>query len=408
MSWGWNMNGKSTPSSQRSTASNQSSSEDGGPSVDRRDFLRHTATLTTLTGMGVGTVGLAAAASSCKDDSASYTEKTDWEHRITDAASADNYDCDNLSPYYKVEHAASITYFGSCYWNDSWKHEFHEAGHGEHFTRDYCDSDWAHTTGIKEHSISFYNNSTDTTSMPISQNEMVKAAPPVDSYNNPDELMDYAYTALNAAVGYYSWPLGTAMALAGVYVNNLPNDPDGSDPDVYYDWDYGSVSNAELCGTHFVKQMVHGNGGGQGDGFNFDCYDEVWGRYPNYTQIHFNFNYDTPYCSDNCSCPSSSSTVGTQSNDGGGGSTNACENRPPSSKQEVRPGDIIPTSRGQRVEVTEVNEVTSKLPGTEETKVQPENLPGTLGREVDTDEEVLFRRFPMTVTKRTISGKQLE
>ena len=377
--------------------------------VDRRNFIRQTAALSAMTGAGFGTVGLAAAASSCKDDSASSTEKNDWEHRKSDGASADNYDCGNLSPYYKVEHGASITYYGSCYWNDSWKHEFHEAGHGEHFTRDYCDSSWEHSNGIKEHSISFYNNSKSTTSMPISQNEMVKAAPPVGTYQNPSELMDYAYTALNAAVGYYSWPMGTAMALAGVYVNNLANDPDGSDPDVYYDWDYGSSSNSERCGTHFVKQMVHGNGGGQGDGFNFDCYDEVWGLYPNYTQIYFNFNYSQPYCSDNCSCPSTSSTVGTQSNDGGGdGSTNACEHRPPSSKADIQPGDVIYNSQGKRVEVTAVNEVSTEVSGTEEKMVRPENLPGTLEREVDTNEKVRFRRFPMTITKRRISGKQLE
>lgn len=378
-----------------------------GTSVNRRDFIRHTATLSTVTGVGLGTVGLAAASDDCKDDSSSFEEQNDWWHRKSYSDSADNYDCDYLGPYYKVEQGASIAYYGSCYWNDSWKHEFHEAGHAEHFTRDYCNSDWQHTHGIREHSLSFYNNSQSTTSMPISQNEMVKAAPPVDSYDNPYEYMDYAYTALNAAVGYYSWPLGTAMAIAGVVVNNIPNDPDGDDPDVYYDWDYGARENAKMCGTHFVKQMVHGNGGGQGDGFDFDCYDEIWGYYPNYTSIHFNFSYDDPYCSDDCSCPSTSSTVETQSTDSGG-STNACENRPPSSKADVQPGDEIYNSKGQRVKVTGVDEEVSKLPGTEPTRVRPENLPGTLEREVDTDEKVLFRRFPMTFTKRRISGELLE
>lgn len=377
-----------------------------GTTVNRRNFIR-TAALVSSTGVGLGTVGLAAAATSCKDDSASYTEQSDWWHSKQNAASADNYDCQYLGPYYKVEHSASILYYGSCYWNDSWKHEFHESGHAEHFTRDYCNSDWAHSHGIREHSISFYNNSKSTTSMPISQNQMVKGAPPVGSYDNPTELMNYAYTALNAAVGYYSWPLGTAMALAGVYVDNLPNDPDGSDPDTYYDWDYGSRSNARKCGTHFVKQMVHGNGGGQGDGFDFDCYDEAWGYYPNYTQIHFNFSYNDPICADNCSCPSSSSTVDTQSGQGDG-STNACENRPPSAGAPVEPGDRIYNSRGQPVEVTSVDEIVSELPGTDPVEVRPENLPGTLAEEVDTDEKVLFRRFPMTTTERRISGKVVE
>lgn len=392
---------------------NKNEGADGSPessstvSIDRRDFIRHTATLSTATGLGLGTVGLAAAASSCKDEDASYQEQDDWEHRIQDADTAESYDCDNAAPYYKVEHSASIAYYGSCYYNDSWKHEFHEAGHGEHFTRDYCNDDWSHTNGIKAHSISFFNNSTGTTSMPISQNEMVKAAPPVDSYEYPEELMDYAYTALNAAVGYYSWTLGTSMALAGAFVDNFVDNSEDSDADAYYSWDYGGASTSELCGTHFVKQMVHGNGGGQGDGFNFDCYDEFTGRYPNTTLVHFNFNKDNPTCSDNCSCPSSSSTVGTQSEDGGG-STNACENRPPSSETPVEPGDVIYNPRGQRVEVTTVNEETSELPGTEAREVRPQNLPGTLEREVDTDEKVLFRHFPMTVTKRRISGKLLD
>jgi hypothetical protein len=393
----------------RTLNSDKDDSSDGSlpeTRVNRRDFIRHTAALSVTTGAGLGTVGLAAAATTCKDEDSQFEEKDDWWHRKSNSATADNYDCDNISPYYKVEHGASIAYYGSCYWNDSWKHEFHEAGHAEHFTRDYCNSDWAHSHGIREHSISFYNNSQSTTSMPISQNEMVKAAPPVDSYDSPDEYMDYAYTALNAAVGYYSWPLGTAMALAGVYVNNLPNDPDGDDPDVYYDWDYGSRSNAKQCGSHFVKQMVHGNGGGQGDGFDFDCYDEVWGYYPNYTSIHFNFSYDDPYCSDDCSCPSSSSTAGVETNDGG--STSACENRPPSSNAAVEPGDRIYNSQGQRVKVTAVDEVKTELPGTEPTELRPEELPGTLEREIDTDETVLFRRFPMTFTKRRISGEVLD
>lgn len=391
------------PNSDENSSSDDSLS---GTPINRRDFIRHTAALSAVTGAGLGAVGVAAAATNCKDEDAHFEEKDDWWHRKSNDASADNYDCDTIGPYYKVEHGASIAYYGSCYWNDSWKHEFHEAGHTEHFIRDYCNSDWEHSHGIREHSISFYNNSRSTTSMPVSQNEMVKAAPPKDSWDSPDEYMDYAYTALNAAVGYYSWPLGTAMALAGVYVNNLPNDPNGDDPDVYYDWDYGARENAKQCGSHFVKQMVHGNGGGQGDGFDFDCYDEAWGYYPNYTSIQFNFSYDDPICSDDCSCPSSSSTAGTQSNDGG--STNACENRPPSSNAAVEPGDRIYNSRGQRVKVTAVDEVKTELPGTEPTELRPEELPGTLAREVDADEPVLFRRFPMTLTKRRISGKVLD
>lgn len=379
----------------------------GSPTaVNRRDFVR-TVALAGASGVGLGTVGMAAAATDCKDESASYSEQSGWWHRKMNSASADNYDCQYLGPYYKVEHAASITYYGSCYWNDSWKHEFHEAGHAEHFTRDYCNSDWAHSHGIREHSISFFNDSKSTTSMPISQNQMVKGAPPVGSYDNPTELMDYAYTALNAAVGYYSWPLGTAMALAGVYVDNLPNDPDGSDPDTYYDWDYGSRSNARNCGTHFVKQMVHGNGGGQGEGFDFDCHDEAWGYYPNYTRIEFDFDYSDAYCSDDCSCPNSSSTV--EANSNGPDAAKSCQRKVQASeKAPVEPGGVVEDSKGRPVEVEDVDQVTWEVPGREVREVAPSELPGTLAREIDADGKVPFKRFPMKVTKRRVSGKLLD
>lgn len=363
--------------------------------ISRRDVLRQSAVVAGGTTVGLASAGVAAA-SECTDDSASYQEKDGWEWYTPKDGSADNYDCDYLSPYYKVEHASALVYYGTCFTGSSYIHEFHGSAHSEHFTRDYCSSSWERSHGITGHRAGFDNNFKSGTSMPASREDMVKAHPPEGSSSIPDEYMDYAYTALSLAVGRVYWPAGAAMAIAGTLLDHANKDE--SDPyDLTYDWDYGGPSYSKPCGTHWISQLIRSDSETE-EGVNFEYTDEVWGRYPNYVKTEYSVSYDSGYGCESGATSSDAETTGDTS-------CESSDSNPGNAPIDV--GDVIQDEAGNDIEVTAIDAVTQRMPGTEGRTVHRSELSGTL-RDVVDQEEVVYKRIPLEVTRRDIAGEYLE
>lgn len=357
--------------------------------VDRRSVLKTSAIAASGAGLvGLGGAGTVSAANGCTGDG-DYEWKGNYVWDDDDATSADNYNCDHLPNYYKVEHTTSLLYLGSCEQNNRWIHDFIGTGHAEHFTREYCNDSWSRSRGIGRHRASFDGNYS-WLNFDARDDEWVKAHPDVDgSGDEPSAWMDWAYTAMSIAVGYKSWVAGSAMSLAAVYLDHIGGTP-STDYDITYDWDYGDPVYADPCGSHFVWQDVQSDYDAS-DAVNFDYIDEAWGRYPNYTQVSYNvqfWNADPP----ENGCNSST--------------TAACPDEATEPAPEA--GETIESSNGESVEVVDVDREVARRPGTEATEVDPDTLSPNLRRKVDTDDPVRYREFPMTVTKTTVRGKVLD
>lgn len=360
------------------------------PTVNRRNLLKKSATLAAgASVVGLGSVGTVSAAVSDCTGSGNYNYRNGYVWSLPGQDSADNYNCDNNPHYYKVEHASSMLYLGSCQQNNRWIHDFITTAHAEHFTRTYCGDSWNHSAGIGQHRASFDANDSHS-NFDVRANEWVKAHPDIDGQgSNPNQWMDWAYTAMTIAVGAVSWKLGGAMALADVYLDFVDSNP-STFYDLTYDWDVGQPNFSLPCASHFIWQDVQSNVGAS-DSVDFDYIDEAWGRYPNHTQISYNVQFDS-HTDPPDGCDSSALSTSTCTND---------------SLAALGPdvGDVIVNSKDESVEVVDVNHEVVRLSGTEPVEVDPQNLTPGLRAKVDLDGPVQYREFPMRVTKTTIQGK---
>lgn len=364
------------------------SSGDVALSINRRNVIKQLATVSTSAGIGLGTIGSAVAASECKDSSANYSSDYGyWWSRSDDGVEAEG--CGGASMRNKVHHASNIMYYGSVRNDNSgvWYHDFVTSSHSESFLRSDCYEDWSRYGSIMEHKATFENQLTGSTDIPEEQGDSVKASPPVGGSSVPDIYTDLLYTSITNAIGGLSWPVGTAMSIAGVVVDNIDSSNQSAGV-VDYDWKYSGGSFAK-CSTHFVSQSIQSHPYAD-DAVDFVYSDEVWndnGIGEQYVATEYTVDY----------------------NDSMSGSSQSSGLTAPTTSQAngvpvLEKGDTTRDTRGNTVTVNNVSTTVTQAPGKAPVKALAGDLPGPVGDRFDPTQEVTFKRLPLRITQRTISG----
>lgn len=395
-------------SAANSLANSNQTSRNG---ITRRNALKKTALFTgSAVGAGTGTVLMGTAAAnvgSCGDSNPDNYNELGYVWKIGDHKSAVDQDCSNPSyTNHKIDHASSLLYRGSANLsedptNPEWVHLFNTAGHVESFEQAYpngaCDGTWDHANGVNGHRVSVDNIRADTTAIDKPTSELqIGGFPEAGNGDSSVEFDDFAFTALSAAMGYYSSWAGVAAGVIGAFISSGESDSSaGQDPTLMFDWDYPS-SDRPKCGSHYMQFEVE-----EGRKVAFSLTDEAWGLYPNYTKIYKIVSFTDPETS------SSSSNVIGYKDSNASRSDNLSSN---STAQEVlrrtapQAGEIIRTSKGESVRVDDVRANMVQQPGSPERKIQASNLPKLREESEDLSGQVYYRAFPATTMTISING----
>lgn len=364
--------------------------------TSRRSVLRKSALLSAAGVSGFGAtslVGTAAAAGACGDDDPDDPGTTDYVWEEGDDK-VDIYNCgDNVLRGQKTVHAASVQYLGSA--EDragEWSHFFQLGGHVEYYNGGFDCSTWDHDAGVSEHKATIDNKDGTNDALDPANDHDVAGLPAAGSDNGvlSDVGQELAMTAITEAMGYY-WG-GWAGAAAGIAIGILADSENNNtvkDSKLAYDWDYGT--SYSKCGSHFVDFDVEGN-----ESVSLDVTDEAWGKYPNYTQVYKEIDFlDATPVSEQTGTRSISSSDLVSRNDG--------------SRRDVAPGDVIETTNGEPVRVTDVDVKTVESHGrTPQTISGASDLPRRLSHRFDDEEPVQYAEFPAQVRTISVSGKRIE
>lgn len=364
--------------------------------ISRRSALKKSALLTTFGSGSLGAglfAGTAAAAGACGEDNPDEPNTVDYVFEKGDDK-IDYANCgDGILRGQKTVHSASTQYLGSA--EDlagEWTHFFQLGGHSEYYDGGFDCGTWDHAAGITEHKATIDNKDGTNDALDPANDHDVAGLPAAGSDSGliGDLAQELAMTALTEAMAYYYG--GWAGAAAGIAVGMLADSENNNtikDSKLAYDWDYGS--SYKKCGSHFVDFDLEGN-----ESASLNVTDEAWGMYPNYTQIYKEIDFlDATETSDASLSTSTTTTDLTSRNSG--------------SRRHVEVGDIIETTNGDPIEVTDVEVTASRTPGRSPSKVSSVNdLPQQVQHRIGDKNPVRYAEFPAEVRTISISGERLE
>lgn len=363
--------------------------------VSRRSALRTSALLTSagVGGLATGTLaGSAAAAGACGDDNPYDPGTVDYVWEKGDDKVESWYCDDNLFRGQKTIHAASTQYLGSAQdLAGEWNHFFQLGGHCEYYDGGW-DCDWSHAAGITGHKATIDNNDTWNDALDPANSHDVAGLPAAGGDNGllGDLAEELAMTGISEAMAYYfgTWA-GVAAGITLALLHDSQNDDTTTGDELMYDWDYGS--SYKKCGSHFVDFDMEGT-----ESVSMDVTDEAWGMYPNYTQVYKEIDFlDATETS-----TISGGTTSTSSSD--------LTTRNSGQRRDVAPGDVIETTNGEPVRVTDVSVQTSLTPGRAPREISgPDDLSRVLQYRLGDTEPVRYAEFPAQVRTMSIGGEML-
>lgn len=396
--------------SARETAEQHLSIDENG--LNRRSVLRATAGAVAAGSVGnalLGNVGASSYEDQCTG-SADYNKDEDYYWSKSDDSYTQEY-CSGPGGVDRGQITANILYYGSVR-NDNtetWYHDFVTSGHSEGFVADHntgCDwrEDFSRTKNIYKTYEFFENNEPGETDIPKERGSKVKAWPTVGDSTNSEIYTDLLLTTLTEALGATpAWPMATAIDYAAVVEDNFES-RDRNNNTLEYKWGYGR-DNVKPCATNYVFQNVESHAG-EDDSVDFTYYNEHWiktaAANERWMQVSFNVSY---YDAKSGSASSTSTSSATTDRTG---TSKAVESKVGGSFSAtgVEPGDVVEARDGRPARVERIGGHTERFPGSAPERRHVADLPGALGRHVDT-ETVMFRHLPLEVTVQTASGVML-
>lgn len=365
-------------------------------SVTRRDVLKNSAIVATTGTLGIGMTGVVAASSNCTNEDRYLNERTGecwnkpYDHSNTECGGT-NYD-------HKVNQAVNLQYWGTTSPSneDRYFHRFETVGHSQSYsTSNGCDG-WElnNTTGVLKQKATFYNDLTSNINNVMSTGSDVKANPAVGTnWVDETEDLDVAYAAIASGIDKVAWPAGTAMSIAAALVTN-DDAAQKNNSTVEYVWDYGD-GDYQPCATNGVYHVFRSQRGGDKH-VKFTHYQEAWGD-AGVSDIYIGTVWEIDMQDPKVGgCGTSSSQISSQE----------CTGIQTEGGNETTPevGDVIQTTEGDTVEVSNVNQGTSSLPGTAPKKLEASELGKQTAKRFGPDQIVEHQRLAANITRTTISG----